>query len=475
MVGRLARPILAILFVGLAVWQTRLLLHQLSGVHAPPAIDTAKAVEGPFEVGVGRDGTLESADVAMIQVPEMLRWRSVITWIIPDSTEVKKGQVVAKLDVSEYRFEVDRQKLQYQDAVGKVGQSERNVARDLQQADQGVERATRSLDVLGQSLSTETEQGQAQVGFDQWNLTFSEGNYTKYTRLGKAGIVPVTDVEQAQRDVRAKTFAKAASDKNLVHLDSQHAVKKSQSASEIDTAKFEKELAGRRARDSVRAAKDAVTREKRQLDEMSENLANGELKAPIDGMVVLGTTWGETGPRTIREGDRAYFSVASISDPKKLQVALRIDEATASKLKVGQQVSVTAEGVPGRIFKAQVEHIGTVARVVDFWDDPNASANERVFDIWVKVLDVDTKVLRPGMKAKARFIFARLPKRVSVPLAAIIHRPGRGEYVYVKQGDRFVARKVKTGERNDEAVAVLSGLKPGERVALSDPTKIEAE
>ncbi len=475
MIGRLIRPILAIIFVGLAIWQTRLLLQQMAGVKAPPAMDTAKAVEGPFEVGVGRDGTLGSADVVMIQVPEELRWRSVITWIIADSSQVKKGQVVAKLDVSEYRFEVDRQKLQYQDSVGKVGQAERNVARDLQQADQGVDRATRSLGVLGQSLLTETQQGQAQVGFDLWNLTFSEGTYTKYQRLGQAGIVPVTEVEQAERDVRAKGFAKALSDKNLVHLDSQHAVKKSQSASGIDTAKFDKELAGRRARDSVRSAKDAVTREKRRLDDMAENLANGELKASIDGMVVLGTTFSETGPRTIREGDRAYFSVASISDPKKLQVALRIDEATASKLKVGQQVSVTAEGVPGRTFKATIETIGTVAHTVDLWDDPNASANERVFDIWVKVLDADPKVLRPGMKARARFIFARLPKRVSVPTEAIIHKPGRGEFVYVKRGEVFVARKVKTGERNDEAVAVLSGLKPGERVALGDPTKIEAE
>jgi multidrug efflux pump subunit AcrA (membrane-fusion protein) len=47
--------------------------------------------------------------------------------------------------------------------------------------------------------------------------------------------------------------------------------------------------------------------------------------------------------------------------------------------------------------------------------------------------------------------------------------------VYVQQGDRFVPRKVETGESNDEAVAVLSGLRAGEHVALGDPTKVEAE
>ena len=474
MIGRLLRPILAIIFVSLAVWQTHLLFVQLAGVQRPPGMDTAKAREGPFEVGMSRDGVLESADVVTIQVPEMLRWRAVITWIIADSSQVKKGQVVAKLDVSEYRFEVDRQRLQYQNANGRVGQTERSGQRDLQQADQGVDRAARELEVLGQSLLTETQQGQAQVGFDQWNLTFSEQNFAKYQRLGTQGIVPVSDVEQSERDVRAKTFAVALSEKNVTHLDSQHAVKKSQASSGTETAKFEKQLAARRAKDSVKDAKEGLSREKRQLDEMMGNLANGELKAPIDGMVVLGTTW-DNGRRTIREGDRAYWSVASISDAKKLQVSLHVDEATASRLKVGQEVSVTAEGVPDRTFKANVALIGTVAHKVEFWEDVNATPNQRVFDIWVKVQNADTKVLRPGMKAKARFIFGRLPKRISVPAEAIVSRPGRGEYVYVQQGDRFVPRKVKTGESNDEAVAVLSGLRAGEHVALGDPTKVEAE
>ncbi len=43
------------------------------------------------------------------------------------------------------------------------------------------------------------------------------------------------------------------------------------------------------------------------------------------------------------------------------------------------------------------------------------------------------------------------------------------------RGSVFVARKVETGERNDEAVVVRKGLELGERVALGDPTKVETE
>ncbi len=61
-----------------------------------------------------------------------------------------------------------------------------------------------------------------------------------------------------------------------------------------------------------------------------------------------------------------------------------------------------------------------------------------------------------------------------MPIEAAFDRSG-GQVVYVQKGNRFIRREVKTGERNDKAVVVLEGLKPGERVALSDPTRAGAQ
>ncbi len=170
-----------------------------------------------------------------------------------------------------------------------------------------------------------------------------------------------------------------------------------------------------------------------------------------------------------------WAGIGSITDPLKLQVAVRVGEAMASQVKLGQEVVITAEGVLGRRFRGRVSTIGTVAHKVDPFEDVNAVTNERVFDVAVKILDVDPKVLRPGMKARAKFVFRRLSKARYVPLAAVIHRPGEGEFVYVTHGSGFQPREIGTGERNDEAVVVTRGLRGGERVALGDPTKAETE
>ena len=74
------------------------------------------------------------------------------------------------------------------------------------------------------------------------------------------------------------------------------------------------------------------------------------------------------------------------------------------------------------------------------------------------------------MNGRARIILKRLPNVLFVPLEAVFQRDN-GSYVFVKQGDGFVRRQVQTGDRNDVAVVIPSGLSEGELVALSDPTR----
>jgi RND family efflux transporter MFP subunit len=468
---RLAIAVVAIL---LAAWQTKLLLAQLGGRDATVDIDTALVEQGPFVVGISREGTLGSSNIDSVRGPRM---EATLTWVAEDGKRVKKGDPVAKLDTSQYRFEVDSARLQYQNQAAQVDQEKRNKTRDYESAKMDVDRTLRSLDVLSRSLGTETQQGQAQVGYDTWNLTFAETDYDKQSRLGLAKIVPMMDVEQSQRNVRSKEYALNKSRKGVSYLDAQHTVKKSQASADIDTAKFSEDLANRRIGEAVRSAEEQARLSKRELQDREENLAQGELKAPRDGVVVLGSTWDEGGRRTLKEGDRCWphMKIADITELGALQVSVRVDESSAHRLKVGQETRITVKGTAKREFKGKVRSIGAVARQLMFWEDSSGDTNTRFFDVTVDVLDADPAVVKPGMKAKVKFVFQLIKDAVSVPVTAVFDRPPRGEFVYVQHHGRFQERKVKTGKRNDEAVVITEGLRKGERVALTDPTRVGVE
>jgi RND family efflux transporter MFP subunit len=82
--------------------------------------------------------------------------------------------------------------------------------------------------------------------------------------------------------------------------------------------------------------------------------------------------------------------------------------------------------------------------------------------------------LTPGMFARAN-IQAPAEEGVTVPKGAILIKDGSTTVVYVEQGDSVFARRdVLVGYTFGEYVQILSGLKPGERVAVEGGLLLDA-
>lgn len=474
MAVRLLKPIVAVAIVGVAIWQVALLMALLRGGLGSGSVEIASVEKGPFIVGISREGTVESADVVSVRAPRASRHQT-LTWLIEDGSQVEEGDVIAKVDMSEYHFEVDRQRLEYEDRAAQVEQERRDRTRDYESAEIDVERHLRGLEMLTRSQFTEKAQSDAQVGFDQWNLQWAETDYGKQSRLYDGGIVPESQVDHSERVLRSREHALDRSEKGGSYLGAEHASEKTQAQSDIGTAEFEEELAGRRIGEAVESATKRADRSADQLEEMEEQLAGGDVKAPKAGVVVLGKTWGEMGRRTLREGDRLRWrmKVADIADLSNLRVELRVDEASIHKVRVGQQAVITPKGASEPAFEGEVVSIGAVAREVQPFEDPNAVPGQRSFDVVVKIHNPDVEVVRPGMAADVQFVSERLEEVLAIAVEAVFDREGR-QVVYVQKRTGFVARAVETGERNDEAVVILKGLRERDRVALLDPTRQEA-
>jgi RND family efflux transporter MFP subunit len=471
---RWIKPIIGLAAVALAGWQVRLLLGALSGERAAPTVETARAQRGSFALGITREGTIESADVVVLRAP---RSGSILTWVIDDGSRVKQGDLIAKVDVSEYKFQVDQQRLEYQNRTARVEQDRRSRSQDFESAQMRVDTTLRGRDVLGRSQLTETEQAQAQIGYDRWNLTWAQTDLDKQDRLWQAGIVPATTVDQSGRVVSSREYALNRSTKEEGYLGTEHSSKLAQSAVDIDAANFQVGLAERRIREAVEAAQEQARMASERLTEMEVELAGGEVRSPQTGVIVLGTTYQDMGgERPLRQGDRVWsrMRIATITSFTELQVAVRLEDSSVGRLKVGQETIIRVLGASEQEFRGRVSSVSSAARRIPPWEDPNAPTDQRVFDVKVTVLDPDPKLMRPGVKTKVQFVFERVPKAVYVPLKAVFDRPG-GQVVYVVDGNRIAARRVQTGQRNDEAVVVTRGLTGEERLALVDPTRAEAE
>ncbi|HKF51437.1 MAG TPA: efflux RND transporter periplasmic adaptor subunit [Candidatus Acidoferrales bacterium] len=206
------------------------------------------------------------------------------------------------------------------------------------------------------------------------------------------------------------------------------------------------------------------------VQQAERSLASLTLRAPIDGLVTLQTNWNASrsmgNSQPFRQGDRVWAGAAIVELPdlSTTEITGRVDETQRSRVELGQTASVRVDAIPDKEFSAKVADISTIASM-DFsggWPFP------RNFSIDFSLENTDQR-LRPGMGANVRIAVDRVAQGIVVPAEAVFQKSGES-VAYVLRGSSFVEQVLEVDRRSGDEVLIAKGLRPGERVALQDPT-----
>ena len=144
-----------------------------------------------------------------------------------------------------------------------------------------------------------------------------------------------------------------------------------------------------------------------------------------------------------------------------LKVVANISEQYFRNVKVGMPVDLKVDIFPGETFP------GTVSLIY-----PALDPATRTFKVEVKVPNAK-RTLRPGMFARTGFNMGE-KEGVMVPDVAVQKQVGTAErFLYVIKGDSVAERRrVEVGRQVGDRVDILSGVAPGERVAVTALSKL---
>jgi RND family efflux transporter MFP subunit len=177
--------------------------------------------------------------------------------------------------------------------------------------------------------------------------------------------------------------------------------------------------------------------------------ADAVIRAPFAGQVK---------ERAVTAGQ--YLKVQSpvmvIVDIDPLRVRLKVPEKMAGWIAVGQPVTVSVEAYGNRTFS------GTLTRI-----SPSVDPQTRAFDVEA-LLDNHDGLLKPGFFAKSQIASRQIVTMLVIPAEAV--RYAYGVYkVFTVDGGTLKERDVKVGDRAEESVEIVEGLKERERVAIPLP------
>jgi len=450
------------------------LAWRASAKHAPKArVPVAKATRGEFVVSLLAEGTLQSDNSVLVRTGKA---PGQLTNILPDGTVLRAGDVFCRIEARDLLRKQADAELAYKQAVENIDQTRENALDQTDQAQRSLDQAEKDFQVWEESTGTRTKQAEDQLKFDQAEAERLRLEYERSQRMSDKGYQAGSEAELAKAAYDAQKFKVEQSVKDLELSRQQIASERRQRESAVAAARRRTDIFQNRIKDRVNHAERRADVASKQLETITTALADTVIRAPAAGIVSLFTTFQGGERRSWREGDQVASGtpLGSVSGSENMSVRCRIKENNIAAVRKGQEAEIEFQSLAGKRFTGVVSSVGTVAREVWVWEDPTAEANERVFDVVVKVKQARPGGLKPGLNARTRIVVKRLPSVVSVPLDAVFERAGKS-LVYVKQGNEFTPRQVQTGERNDMAVEVRSGLSEAAVVAMVDPTRYPAK
>ena len=178
--------------------------------------------------------------------------------------------------------------------------------------------------------------------------------------------------------------------------------------------------------------------------------------APQAGMVIYQKDWSG---KKVESGSQ--FSpwdnvVAKLPDLSEMISKSYVNEVDISKLKVGQQVNIGIDALPGRSYHGQVVSVANVGEQL-------RNSVAKVYESQILLSDSDS-LLKPAMTTQCDIIIETIPDVLFIPLEALFS-DDTVRYVYTGS----IRQEVVSGRSNDNFVIIEKGLQEGQKVLLSVP------
>jgi len=201
-----------------------------------------------------------------------------------------------------------------------------------------------------------------------------------------------------------------------------------------------------------------------ELKRAEMNVQRMTIKTPMDGIVVMQSIVrnGEFGQ--IREGDQVFAGqpFMQIVDPSSMVLNATVNQVDAEKLRLGMKSTIRLDAYPDIELPGTLIGIGALSKTSTF----RASYVGEI-PILIKIERTDTRVI-PDLTGSAEVVLNTESNTLLAPREAVFEENG-SPVVFLQGPEGWIRKPVELGVVNFTTVAIHSGVKKGDVIALQRP------
>ncbi|PAY16410.1 hypothetical protein CKO51_27050 [Rhodopirellula sp. SM50] len=402
--------------------------------------------------------------------------RSKITFIVPEGSEVKKGDKVAEFETTEIDKDIKQKEVEINEAKGTLAEAVQLLSIKEDENATNIAAAKLAFDIAKIDL-LKYEKGDFESEKADLNRAIKEAEAelekvrdekNNIEILVKKGYrTPQQLLEYQLREQNYQFQVERDKQKLKVLVTYDREKKLTEFRGKVDETDLKYARAKKTAMAETAKAKAAIANAEatvkileQQLDELEKLKEKCTLIAEQDGTVAYANErWYDSSDR-IREGTEMYSgrNVYYLPDMTRMQVKANVHESVVDKITKGQKVDIRLDAFSERKLS------GTVSKVAGMAASSYSSVQNYETIIVIDELPKELAI-KPGMTAAVDILVGTYEDVVTVPVGAITEHFERS-YVYTVDGKTTQRRAVKTGRSTHSFVEIIDGLKEGETVAL---------
>jgi HlyD family secretion protein len=232
------------------------------------------------------------------------------------------------------------------------------------------------------------------------------------------------------------------------------------------------------AKSEVDAAKYSVISAEASLKEANENLVKTSIYAPMTGTVSMLLV--ELGERVVGTSMMAGTEMMRVADLSRMEAQVQVNENDIPRVKLGDTATIEVDAYMNDKFRGVVTEVASSAKTSGVSADQVTNFDVKILVIPESYKEMTEKgienPLRPGMSATVDIQTETRAGILAVPIQSVTTRtdttkvvatPSKGEartIVFTTDGQRVLAKDVKTGIQDNNYIEILSGISEGDKV-----------
>lgn len=350
----------------------------------------AEAKQGAFDIVVTTTGELQAKNSTDISGPAFTQSRNIramdikITDLVPEGTEVKKGDYVATLDRTTFDNNL-------KDEIERLTTLESNLEMKI--------------------LDTAVTLSNLRDNIKNLRFTVEESQIT----LQQSKYEPPTTIRQAE-----------------INLD--------KALRSLDQAIRGYDLRVEQAKSDMRTIHSNLAEQRQRVNDLETILEKFVITAPSDGMIIYKRERTNTKRKVGSSISMWDNVVATLPDMSSMISKTYVNEIDVSKVKPGQHVELVVDAFPEKLYTGQVTSVANIGEQLP-------STDAKVFEVVVEMNESDP-ILRPSMTTGNKIITKTIENVTYIPLESVQTGADSIPFVYLKNGKKQIVVLGESNENN---------------------------